>query len=451
VTVSESGAGTSTPPTREPPESGSWVNRGVLGVGTASLFSDASHEMVTSLLPTFVTVSLHAGPGSLGLIEGTSDALTGFAKLLGGPLANDPRRRGRLASGGYLGTALATAGIGLTTAVWQVAALRAFAWISRGIRSPSRDMLLTSLVAKKQFGRAFGVERAGDNTGAIVGPLLASLLVGVIGLRHTILLSIVPGVLAAVSITVAARQARRTIGETPVRRTLKLQLGKLRSAGLGRVLVPIACFELGNVATTLLILRATGLLDRGGPAGLTAATSAAILLYAAHNAVAAGTSLLAGRWCDTRSPRFVFFLGAVAYAVGYAILAVGSRGWPLLLVAFALAGVGIGFAETAESTAVAQALPEALRGNGFGALGLTQALGDLGSTAVAGIIWSLISPTAAFGYAAIWMVAAMVTGALLSGTGSGAADPEQGDVAAGELDADRHGHATDPEEVEHER
>jgi MFS family permease len=164
------------------------------------------------------------------------------------------------------------AAIGLTTAVWQVAVLRAFAWISRGIRSPSRDMLLTSLVTKKTYGRAFGIERAGDNAGAILGPVLASLLVGLVGLRSAILLSIVPGVLAAISITLAAREARRAIGERPVRRTLHLQLRRLRRGGLGRVLIPIACFELGNVATTLLILRATGLLTSGGR-DLAAATS----------------------------------------------------------------------------------------------------------------------------------------------------------------------------------
>jgi hypothetical protein len=199
------------------PEPQHWLSSGVLGVGGASLFSDSSHELATSLLPTFLTVSLHAGPAALGVIEGTSDALTGFSKLIGGPLADDPRRRGRLASGGYLGTAVATAAIGLTTAVWQVAVLRAFAWISRGIRSPSRDMLLTSLVTKKTYGRAFGIERAGDNAGAILGPVLASVLVGLVGLRYAILLSIVPGVLAAISITLAAREARRAIGERPVR------------------------------------------------------------------------------------------------------------------------------------------------------------------------------------------------------------------------------------------
>ena len=109
----------------------------------------------------------------------------------------------------------------------------------------------------------------------------------------------------------------------------------------------------------------------------------------------------------------MFVLGAVAYAVGYAVFAAGLQGWPLLLAGFLLAGLGIGFAETAESTVVAQALPDELRGNGFGVLGLTQALGDLGSTAVVGILWAVISPAAAFGYAAAWMGAAMISGTLL--------------------------------------
>jgi MFS family permease len=152
-----------------------------------------------------------------GQLEGTSDALTGYSKLLGGPPANDPRRRGRLASAVTLAPPSPPRRSGLTTAVWQVAVLRAFAWISRGIRSPSRDMLLTSLVTKKTYGRAFGIERARDNAGAILGPVLASLLVGLVGLRYAILLSIVPGVLAAISITLAAREARRAIGQTPVR------------------------------------------------------------------------------------------------------------------------------------------------------------------------------------------------------------------------------------------
>jgi len=395
------------------PAAGRWLTRGVLGVGSASLFSDAGHEMVTSILPTFLTSTLHSGPAALGAIDGVSDALTGLCKLAGGPLANDPRRRARLASSGYLGTAVATAAIGLTTAVWQVAFLRALAWMSRGIRSPARDMLLTSLASRDAYGRAFGVERAGDNAGAIVGPLVASALVAALGVRHAILLAIIPGLLAAAAIMIAAREARRTVADPRARRTLALNLGELRQAGLARVLTPVALFELGNVATTLLILRATDLLNTGSGPGsgrdLTAATSLAILLYAAHNAAATVAALGGGHLADRLQPRLVFASGAAVYVAGYVLFAIGPHAWPALLAAFLLSGVGIGFAETAESTVVARGLPERLRGNGFGVLGLTQAIGDLGATVVAGLLWSFISPTVAFAYAAAWMAASVLT------------------------------------------
>jgi MFS family permease len=384
----------------------------VVGVGSASFFSDAGHELATSLLPTFLTSTLHAGPGALGAIEGVSDALIGVSKLAGGPLSNDPGRRARLVSGGYVGTAVGTAAIGLTTAVWQVALLRAFAWMSRGIRSPARDSLLVSLTPSAAYGRAVGLERAGDNAGAILGPLLASLLVGLVGIRHAIALAIVPGLLAAVAIMIAARQARGAIASDAGRRRLSLNLRELRAAGLAHALAPVALFELGNVATTLLILRATGLLQADGRS-LTAATSLAIALYAAHNGAATIASLVGGQLSDRLSARTVFTAGAGLYVAAYLVFAAHQHAWPVLLLAFLLAGVGIGFAETAESTTVAVMLPDRLRGNGFGVLGLVQAVGDLGASLVAGLIWTLWSPTAAFGYAAAWMAASVLAAGLL--------------------------------------
>ena len=350
----------------------------------------------------------------MGAIDGVADALTGLCKLAGGPLANDRKRRARLASGGYLGTAVATAAIGLATAVWQVAVLRALAWVSRGIRSPARDMMLTDLASRDAYGRAFGVERAGDNAGAILGPLMASGLVAALGIRHAILLAIVPGMLAAVAIMIAAREARHTVSEASARRTFALNLRELRAAGLARVLTPVALFELGNLATTLLILRATDLLHTSAR-DLTAATSLAILLYAAHNAAATVAALGAGHIADRLDPRVVFSAGAAVYVASYVMFAFDLHMWPVLLVAFLLSGVGIGCAETAESTVVARGLPDHLRGNGFGVLGLTQSLGDLGATLVAGLLWSLVSPTVAFLYAAGWMAASLLTGRMLVG------------------------------------
>ena len=396
-----------------------WLTPGVASVGAASFFSDAGHEMATSVLPTFLTATLGAGPGALGAIEGVSDALIGLSKLAGGPLSNDPTRRARIARGGYLLTAVATAGIGLTTAVWQVAVLRAVAWMSRGIRSPARDTLLISLVPRQAYGRASGVERAGDNAGAVVGPLLAAGLVGVLGVRHVILLAFIPSIFAAVAITIAAREARRSLSAPSGRRTLSFNLRELRQAGLARAFLPVALFELGNVATTLLILRATDLLHVDGRSAA-GATSLAILLYAAHNGAATLSALGGGRVIDRTNPRLVFGCGVGVYVLAYAAFAWEQHAWPVLLGGFLLAGVGIGFAETAESTLVAMMLPDRLRGNGFGVLGLVQSMGDVGASVVVGLVWAAISPTLAFGYAAAWMVASLAALLVISWTFHGA-------------------------------
>lgn len=389
-----------------------WLTPGVAGVGAASFFSDAGHEMATSVLPSFVTSTLGAGAGALGAIEGVSDALIGVAKLAGGPLASEPHRRGRLASGGYLLTALATAAIGLATALWQVAILRAVAWMSRGIRSPARDTLLVSLVPKGAYGRASGLERAGDNAGAVVGPLMAAALVGVIGLRHIFFLALIPSLFAVASISVAAREARRALAAPGVRRRVSFQVSELRAAGLVRAFVPVAAFELGNVATTLLILRATDLFQAAGWSAAHA-TSVAIVLYAGHNVTATVAALAGGRLIDRTTPRLVFAAGAVAYVAGYALFALGATSVAVVAVAFALAGVGIGAAETAESTTVAVLLPDRLRANGYGVLGLVQSFGDLGASLVAGLLWAVVGPGVAFGYAAAWMAVAVVTSAVV--------------------------------------
>jgi MFS family permease len=388
-----------------------WLTRGVAGIGGASFLSDSGHEIATAVLPSFVTTVLHSTAAALGLIEGISDALVGITKLIGGPLANDPRRRGRIASGGYLGTAVATGAIGLAGTIWQAGVLRALAWSSRGLRSPARDSLLASLAPKEAFGRAFGLERAGDNLGAVAGPLLAAGLVGWVGIRPAIYFAFIPGAFAALAIGVAAREARQR-NRRPQPHQAGLGLRALRHSGLLRPLVPVALFECGNVATTLLILRATQLLHHGTRSAAVAA-SLAILIYAAHNAVAAVVALFGGRWLDRVAQRVVFAVGAALYVLAYAGFAVGPHGWLLLLLFFSLAGSGIGLAETAESTVVAHAVPDRLRGSAFGVLGAVQAAGDIVSTVVAGALYAAVSPLAAFVYAAAWMGLSLAASALV--------------------------------------
>lgn len=386
-----------------------WLTRGVGSIGVASFLSDSGHEIATSVLPSFVTHTLGGSAGSLGLIEGISDGLAGVAKLAGGSAANDPRRRRDLAAGGYVLTGVATGAIGLATAVWQAAVLRAIAWVARGARGPAKNALLASLAPPGAYGRAFGYERAMDHLGAVVGPLAAAGLVAAIGIRHTIYLALVPGLLAAAAIVVAARESRARADDIP--RRARLELGALHEAGILRALAPVTLFELGNCASTLLILRATGLLHSGR--SLSDATVVAVLLFAAHNLVGSALSYPAGRAVDRRGPRAVFAAALVLFGLAYAGFALHTGSWPLLLAFFALAGAGMGLSDTAESALVARLLPDELRGSGFGLLGAVQSLGDFVSSAGVGLVWTLVSPTAAFLVAAAWMVLSLAATALI--------------------------------------
>ncbi|OBA59876.1 MFS transporter [Mycobacterium sp. 1100029.7] len=394
------------------PDGPKWLTPGVGAVAATSFFSDASHEVTTSVLPTFLTGTLGASAAALGVVDGISDALIGVMKLAGGQLANNPERRGRIASGGYLATAVATGAIGVTTTVWQAGSFRALAWISRGLRSPSRDALLASLSPDWARGRTFGLERAGDNLGAVVGPLLAAALVAAVGIRTTLCLAVIPGIFAAVAILIAAREARHHHQVEQHATRKRFDFGALRDAGMLRALLPVALFEFGNVATTLLILRSTQLLTTPERTA-TAATSLAILIYAGHNVVATGASLAAGRWYDRTGPRAVFATGAAVYVLGYLVFATGAHSVPVIALGFALAGAGIGLAEPTQSAVVSQLLPDRLRGTGFGVLGAVQAAGDVIATVVAGVLYTVASPAIAFGYAAVWMVFAVVASGML--------------------------------------
>ncbi len=116
-----------------------WLNRGVVGIGGASLRGDLGYEIPTALLPSFLTSTLGAPAVALGLIEGIADGLGGAARLAGGALADDPGSRRATAIGGYTATAVLSALIGAAGAAWQVGVLRSGAWVARGLRGPARD------------------------------------------------------------------------------------------------------------------------------------------------------------------------------------------------------------------------------------------------------------------------------------------------------------------------
>jgi MFS family permease len=371
-----------------------WLNRTTLGISLASLLSDISHELATSVLPAFL-MALGAGPAALGWIEGSADGLSALAKLWGGMAADRVRRRKPLASVGYLVTAVGTAGIGLCTAAWQVLVCRVAAWIGRGSRSPARDVLMAEGAPREAHGRAFGMERAGDAAGAVMGPLLAMLLLAQ-GMepRHLMLVSLLPGSLAFLSI--AWLVAERT--HVPRRASFSL---RAELAGTGRpfrrYLVGILVFGAGDFSRTLLILYATQHIT--GTLFSLQGAAAAVALYVLHNATSAGAAFPIGALADRVGHRRVIVGGyvlAAATTLAFA-LAPPTPSWLLLL--FVCSGVYIASEEVAEKSYAAALLPVDRRGTGMGLLAATNGVGDMVSSALVGSLWAL-APDPAWGFGA---------------------------------------------------
>jgi len=170
-------------------------------------------------------------------------------------------------------------------------------------------------------------------------------------------------------------------------------------------MLAVGAFEVGNVAATLLILRATELLEPGRGQGV--ATQIALGLYVAYNVAATLISLIAGRASDSFGNVPVLATGAASFLIAY--LGFATTNVALVAAAFVVAGIGIGCVEIAENAAVASLSPEQYRGSAFGLLAAIQSFGNLAASAVTGLLWTALSPQVAFAYFAVWMVAALAT------------------------------------------
>jgi MFS family permease len=375
-----------------------WLRRGVVGIGLASLLSDWGHEAATAILPTFL-LSLGAPAVALGLIEGVSDGLSSLAKLAGGSIADRPRWPKPVAIVGYLATAVTTFAYAFANSWPYLLAMRSLGWIGRGVRGPSRDTLLADSVTPAEQGRAFGFERAMDTIGAVLGPLSATLLLGVLGARGVLGLTLVPGAASAVAFTSLApaqtspKLSAPASGDERGRRERFTSLPK----SFWHFLAGVFAHGMGDFAPTLFILRASQILTP--KMGAARAATISLALYTFYNLVNAAASYPAGVAADRTNKRGLL-------AAGYFISALTCAGFVLarptifvLVVLFGLAGIHGAFQQSLEKSAAAELLPPDVRGWGFGVLATTNGIGDMVSSAAVGALWSVLSPEAGFLYA----------------------------------------------------
>ena len=372
-----------------------WLNRTVLGIGLASLCSDWSHEIATTLLPTFLA-TMGAAAVWLGVIEGVSDGLSSLAKLASGFYTDRLRRRKGIAVAGYVVTALGTSAFGLASNAWHVLLARTTAWLGRGVRTPVRKALLAAAVTQDSYGRAFGFERMMDTVGAVIGPATALALLALLDHDYPILfaLTLVPGLAAAALMAFVVReQARTAVGHIRFGASLRELPAAFR-----RLLVAVGLFGLGDFAHTMLILFAVQSLTPG--LGAVTAASLGAGLYLLHNLLYAAFAMLAGWLADHFDKRRVLATGYLLAAVmGVAIVTLPPNLWTLALV-FALGGVYVAIEETLEDSLCAELVPPSQHGMAFGTLATVNGIGDFASSIVVGLLWTTLGTSAAFGYSA---------------------------------------------------
>jgi MFS family permease len=379
------------------PAHGRWLNRRILGLGLASLFSDMNHEMATAILPLFLVITLHASPAALGFVEGTADALASFVKLASGWWTDRAGQRKPLAVIGYIMTGISKPLYAVAQSWPQLLAFRSFGWIGRGIRTPAREAMLVDASEPWAYGRVFGFHRMMDTLGAISGPAIALGLLAALTYRQIFLVTIIPGILAPLSIILLVRERRRT----PDRSLhFRAQLAALPTS-FRWFLVAVGLFGLGNFAPTLLILRVNEQLTPSY--GVATAGFIAVALYTAHNIVFAGASYPVGVLSERFGKRLLLGVGYACFAamaIGFALAPHGTTGLIVLAVLFVGGGIYIALVEAMEGALAADLLPAPQRGTGYGALATVNGIGDFASSIVVGVLWTAVAPAAGFAYAA---------------------------------------------------
>jgi len=344
--------------------------------------------MVYPLLPAFVTGVLGGGAVALGALDGAADAAAALVKLVAGRLADRPSRRGPLIVGGYFLAAAVRPVIALTAAAWQVVVLRVVDRLGKGLRTPPRDALIADVTPAPIIGRAFGLQRGLDHVGAVIGPLVAWLLLSRhADVRTVILASIVPGVLVLAIATWAVKggEGRRGAAEA--------NISSPPSAALRRPSPPviaIALFYLLRMPETLMILRAQQL-------GI--AVALIPLLWAALHVIRSSTSFVGGALSDRIGPSRTMWIGWLSYvalAAGFAFATSPLTAWVLFLAL----GIVAGLTESPER-ALVSAATGGRHGSGFGVYHALTGVAALVGGVALGLVFQRVSGATAFTVSAV--------------------------------------------------
>lgn len=370
----------------------------VWALGWVSLLTDVSTEMIYPLLPVFLTGTLGASVAFVGLIEGMAESTASLVKIWSGWRSDRVRRRKPLMIGGYGLSAMTRPLIALSAAGWHVLGARFIDRIGKGIRTAPRDALLAASVPPEQRGRAFGLQRSMDHAGAVVGPLIAWVMLQwfVTDYRFVFWAAVVPMIGAMCVLVTGAKEAPPAPPAMHGENASFIPTARFRSY-LGAVLI----FTLGNSSDAFLLLRAQGC---GIP------VSHLPLIWMALHLIKSASSYPGGFLSDRLGRKGLIITGWGVYALVYLGFGSASEAWHIWAL-FLAYGLFHGMTESAEKAWVADFFPDSQRGRAFGVFNAVTGIAALPASLIMGWLWTAFGPAVAFQagaalafIAAIWLL-----------------------------------------------
>ncbi len=376
----------------------SFLPRTVLVLGLVSFFNDTSSEMITPLLPLFLTAALGAGPAVVGLVEGTAEATASLLKLFSGYMADRGWNHKRLVLGGYGMSNAARPLLGLAPGWGWVLLLRFLDRAGKGLRTSPRDALIAGSVDGARCGRAFGFHRALDNAGAMFGSLCAYMLLRHgLPMGHVFFWSLVPGVMAVMLLSFGLQG---TEVSAPAAKLPPLRWSALDSRLRGLILAA-GCLALASAPEAFLVLWAA---DQG------LRIAWVPLIWAAASAVKALLAAPAGSLSDHFGRVPALLVGwslriVLLLALAYTSLHHGTGLVWLLFLGYAAA---LASTEGAERALIGDLARRDERATAYGLYHMTIGLAALPGAFLFGVVWQLWGAATAFTLSAALAAGAIV-------------------------------------------
>ena len=373
----------------------------VFFLGIVSLLTDVSSEMIFTLIPLFLFSVLGTSTIIIGFIGGLSDGADAIFRIFSGWLSDRVGKRKPLMVLGYSISTIAKPFMYLATSWGSVLAVRFSDRVGKGIRTSPRDALVADSVPAGERGKGFGLHRAMDTFGAVLGLAIAAIVIYLVqgeGLElslktyhQLVLIGVVPAVLAVIVLLIFVRERK----EPSLRSSAlpKLPLNRLMAGFDTRFkvfLAIMAVFTLGNSSDFFVILRAQN---------LGSSVFNVVLMLILFNVTYAAVSLPAGMLSDRLGRRRVIIIGWGIYALVYLGFALVSNLWQVWLL-FAGYGLYYGVVEGVARAFVADLVTEEKRGTAYGLYHGVVGLMLLPASLLAGWLWQAVSPSAPFYFGA---------------------------------------------------